>query len=217
MRSSSHLGNAGNQAWLRKEVPVLFSKRKLRFSGRSGAFFRSADPLGANAAVQHSFGRVGDQLAGDAANRLSWPAPDRVCLPNKKGSPTPNCQQQPLLASARDRMPTQAGQMIASWVCPKQYLALYIKAAFSRYKAGVIPARIVERAVPGTALSPFAPGDIIAILAVGISRFPGRTKDALRGVAWTVDDMPGHCGPCQNRSKYRGGADQPEVCHAFLL
>jgi hypothetical protein len=109
-----------------------------------------------------------------------------------------------------------AGQMITSWVCPKQYLALCIKAAFSRYKARVMPASIVERAVPTASLPPFRPFDIIAILAVGISRLPGRTKDALGGVDWTGDYMPGHRGPCQHRKKDCGNANQSEIRHAFL-
>lgn len=58
----------------------------------------------------------------------------------------------------------KARQTITSWMCPKQYLALRIKAAFSRDKARVTPASIVERAVPSASLSPFAPGDVIAIL-----------------------------------------------------
>jgi hypothetical protein len=106
--------------------------------------------------------------------------------------------------------------MITSWVCPKQYLAARIEAAFSRYKARVTPASVVERAVPGASLPPFGPFDVIAILAVGISRFSGRTEDALRGVAGR-DDMPGHRGSRQHGSKYCGGANQPEFRHAFLL
>jgi len=49
---------------------------------------------------------------------------------------------------------SRLGQMITSLVRPKQYLALCIKAALSRYKAGVMPASIVERAVPTAAGSP---------------------------------------------------------------
>lgn len=75
----------------------------------------------------------------------------------------------------------------ALWMCPKQYLASRIKAAFSRYKARVMPASIVERAVPTASLPPFRPCDVIAVLTVGISRFPGRTKEALDGAAWTGD------------------------------
>ena len=52
---------------------MLFSKRKLRFSGRSGAF--SAALIRSVQMRPSSFGRIGDQLAGNAANRLSWPAP----------------------------------------------------------------------------------------------------------------------------------------------
>jgi hypothetical protein len=107
-------------------------------------------------------------------------------------------------------------QIIISWVCPKQYLALRIKAAFSRYIAGVMPAGIVELAVPTASLPPLAPGDVIAILAVGISRFPGRTKDALGGMAWTGDYVPGHRGSCQHRRKGRRNANQPEFRHAFV-
>ena len=97
--------------------------------------------------------------------------------------------------------------MITSWVCPKQYLALRIKAAFSRYKARVTPASIVERTVPTASLSPFRPFDVIAILAVGIARFPGRTKNALGGVDWTGFYVPGHRGSSQHRKKDCGNAD----------
>jgi len=102
--------------------------------------------------------------------------------------------------------------MITSWVGPKQYLALRVKAAFAGYKARVEQASIVERAVPSASLSPFAPGDVIAVLAVGISGFPGRTKDTL---GWTRDCVPGARGSCQN-SKDRGGANQSEFRHSFL-
>jgi hypothetical protein len=106
--------------------------------------------------------------------------------------------------------------MITSWMRPKQYLAPRIKAAFSRYKAGVVPASIVERAVPTASLSPFGPCDVIAILAVGISRFPGRTEEALGGAAWAGDDVPGHRGSRQHRENGRGGANQSEFRHSFL-
>jgi len=62
-------------------------------------------------------------------------------------------------------MPKQAGQH-TSWVCPKQHLALCIKAACSRNKTRVKVASIVERAVPGAVLPPAAPSYEIAILAV---------------------------------------------------
>jgi hypothetical protein len=112
-------------------------------------------------------------------------------------------------------MPKHTGQ-ITSWVCPKQYLALCIKAAFSRNKMRVKVASIVERAVPTASLPPFRPFDIIAILAVGISRFPGRTKDALGGVPWTGDYVAGHRGFCQHRKKDCGSANQSESRHSFL-
>ena len=113
--------------------------------------------------------------------------------------------------------PLQARQMITSWVCPKQYLALCTKAAFSRHIARVTRACIVERAVPTASPPPSAPGDVIAILAVGISGLPGRTKEALGGVAWTGDYMPRHRRPCQHRKKDYGNANQSEFHHAFLL
>jgi hypothetical protein len=83
----------------------------------------------------------------------------------------------------------QAGQ-ITSLVCPKQYLAPCIKAAFSRNITLIKVASIFERAVPTASLPPFRPFEVIAILAVGISRLLGRTKDALGGVYWTGDYVP---------------------------
>jgi hypothetical protein len=106
--------------------------------------------------------------------------------------------------------------MINSWVCPEKYLALRIKAAFSRYIARVTPASIVEGAVPTASLPPFRPFHVIAIFAVGISRFPGRTKDAHGGVGWTGDYMPGHRGFCKHRKKDSGNANQSEFRHGFL-
>ena len=112
-------------------------------------------------------------------------------------------------------MPKQAGQ-ITSRVRPKQYLALCIKAAFSRNITRVKVASVVERAVPTASLPPFRPFDVIAILAVGISRLPGRTKDALGGVPWTRDYVAGHSGSCQHRKKDCGSANQSESRHSFL-
>ena len=94
--------------------------------------------------------------------------------------------------------------------------ALSSKAAFSRYIARVTPASIVERAVPTASPPPAAPGDVIAILAVGISRLPGRTKDALGGVDRTGAYVPGHRGSCHHRKKDCGNANQSEFRHAFL-
>jgi hypothetical protein len=84
---------------------------------------------------------------------------------------------------------------------PQTIPGLRIKAAFSRNKARVTQASIIERAVPSAALSPFAPGDVIAILAVGISRFPGCTKDAQGGIDRTGDYVPGRRGFCQHRKR----------------
>jgi hypothetical protein len=52
-------------------------------------------------------------------------------------------------------------------------LAPLIEAAFSRYEAGVAQTSIVQRAVPAASRPPLRPFDVIAIFAVGISRFPG--------------------------------------------
>src|SRR5580692_8036955 len=108
-----------------------------------------------------------------------------------------------------------SAETIASWVCPKQYLTLRIKAAFSRNITRVKVAGIVERAVPTASLPPFRPFDVIAILAVGISRLPGRTKDALGGVPWPGDYVAGHRGLCQHRKKDCGSANQSESRHSF--
>ena len=95
-------------------------------------------------------------------------------------------------------------------------MALRIKAAFSRDITGVTQAGIVERAVPAAPLPPFGPCDIIAIFGVGISRFPGRTIDALGGEARVDSHMPSRRGSCQHRTKHCGSADQSEFHHAFL-
>ena len=95
-------------------------------------------------------------------------------------------------------------------------MALRITAAFLRNITRVEVASVVERAVPTASLSPFGPLDVIAILAVGISRFTGRTIDALGGVCWTGDDVPGHRGSCQSRKKKRGNANPSEFRHWFL-
>src|ERR1700739_131041 len=113
-------------------------------------------------------------------------------------------------------MPKRAGQ-IPSLVCPKQYLALCIKATFSRNITRVKVASIVERAVPTAVPPPAAPKCVIAILAVEISRLPGRTKEALGGVPWSGDYMPGHRWPCQHRKKDCGGTDRSEIRHPYLL
>src|ERR1700722_1559561 len=103
-------------------------------------------------------------------------------------------------------MPKQAEQ-ITSLVCPKQYLALCIKAAFSRNITWIKIASIVERAVPTASLPPFRPFEVIAILAVGISRLPGRTKDALGGMYWTGDYVTPNRRPRQRRKEDHGCAN----------
>jgi hypothetical protein len=101
-------------------------------------------------------------------------------------------------------------------LCAKQRLTLPIEATLAGNKAGIVDAGIVKRTVPAASLAPFAPGDVVAILAVGISRFPGRTKHALGGVAWTGDYVSSHRrGSCQHSNKNGGNANQSEFRHAF--
>src|SRR5690242_6981620 len=91
----------------------------------------------------------------------------------------PACKDEPKNSTKRTTRCVTSG----SGVRAKQRLALRTKAAFPGDKAGIKNAGIIQRAVPPAALSPFAPSDVIAIFAVGISWFPGRTKNALAGVA----------------------------------
>src|ERR1700680_103030 len=79
----------------------------------------------------------------------------------------------------------------------------------------ITQAGIVELAVPAAAPPPAAPGYVIAIPAVGISRLPRRAIDALGVVAWTRDYLPGHCGRCC-QGKSCGSAENSEFHHAFL-
>ena len=72
-------------------------------------------------------------------------------------------------------------------------------------------ASIVERAVPSAVLPPAAPSYEIAILAVGISRLSGRTKDALSGIerihsSWVKYEIAG-----DNRSLMALCADDIEL------
>jgi hypothetical protein len=83
------------------------------------------------------------------------------------------------------------------------------------YIARITPASIVELAVPTASPPPAAPGDVIAILTVWISRFSGRTIDALGVVAWAGDYLLGHCGPCC-QGKSRDSAENFEFHQAFL-
>jgi hypothetical protein len=71
-------------------------------------------------------------------------------------------------------------------------------------------ASIVQATVPTTSPPPFSPGWVIAILTIGISRFPRRTIDALGGVY-----ALGHCGHrCQGQSY--GNAKKCEFHDASL-
>jgi hypothetical protein len=79
----------------------------------------------------------------------------------------------------------------------------------------VAPAGIVEPAVPAAAPPPAAPGQVIAIPAVGISGFPCRAIDALGVAAWTGDYLRGHCGPCRQGDSC-GSTENSKFHHAFL-
>ena len=79
----------------------------------------------------------------------------------------------------------------------------------------ITQAGIVELAVPAAAPPPAAPGYVVAIPAVGISRFPRRAIDALGVMAWAGDYLPGHCGRC-GQGKSCGSAKNSEFHHAFL-
>ena len=99
---------------------------------------------------------------------------------------------------------------------PEQRATLLIEATLSRYKAGIMYAGVVEGAVPSASLAPFAPGDVIAIFAVGISRLSGRAKDAASGMSGSGKDGPRHHGRRQ-RYKYDGrSTEKPDFCHVFL-
>lgn len=88
-------------------------------------------------------------------------------------------------------------------------------AAANWHMTRVTPASIVEPAVPTAPESPFGPGPIIAILAVGVSRFPGRTIDALGVAARAGACVPGRCRPCC-QGKSHDSAENFEFHHAFL-
>src|SRR6202521_5627029 len=92
---------------------------------------------------------------------------------------------------------------------------LNLRPAARGFISRITQAGIVELAVPAAAPSPAAPGYVIAIPAVGISRFPCRAIDALGVVAWAGDYLPGHCGRC-GKGKSCGSAENSEFHHAFL-
>jgi hypothetical protein len=72
---------------------------------------------------------------------------------------------------------------------------------------------VVERTVPGTSLAPFAPGDVVAILAVGISRLPRCTEEALAGAG---DEVARHRRGRQHGKQDGGSAEKSKFCHVFL-
>jgi hypothetical protein len=75
---------------------------------------------------------------------------------------------------------------------------------------------IIERTVPTTSLTPFAPGEVVAILAVGISGFSGCAKETLAGMGGSGDEVPRHHGGRERAKKGGGSAKKSEFCHVFL-
>lgn len=95
-------------------------------------------------------------------------------------------------------------------ICPAK-----LTPASWRYITRVTPASIVEPAVPSASPPPTAPGNVIAVLTVWISGFPGRTIEALGVVGWAGDRLPGHSGPgCQHKS--RSSAEYFKFHRTFL-
>jgi hypothetical protein len=87
--------------------------------------------------------------------------------------------------------------------------------ASCRHITRVAQAGIVKCAIPAASPPPLGPGEVIAILAVWISHFSGRTIDALGVVASAGGCALGHCRPyCQG--KHQRGAEDFEFHHAFL-
>jgi hypothetical protein len=99
---------------------------------------------------------------------------------------------------------------------PEQWAALLIEAALSRYKAGIVNAGVVERVVPCASLTPFAPGDVIAIFAVGISRLSGRAKDAPSRMGGSGKHGPRHHGRHQRCQQDGRNSGKPYRCHSFF-
>ena len=98
-------------------------------------------------------------------------------------------------------------------LCSKQRLTLLIEAALSRNKAGIVDAGIVKRTVPAPSLAPFAPGDVVAIPAVGISCVPRCAKDALTLTSGARGELPRRRG---RRQQDGDSAEKPKSCHAIL-
>src|ERR1700739_1569221 len=74
------------------------------------------------------------------------------------------------------------------------------------YITRIAQAGIVELTVPAASGSPLAPGDVIAVFAVGIPCFPGRAIDALGVGTCAGDDGSGHRGTCCH-DKSHGSAE----------
>src|SRR6185437_5790769 len=62
---------------------------------------------------------------------------------------------------------------------PQATLVVRGSAALGRHETRIHQASVIQRRIPATAPAPEAPGKIIAVLAVGIAGFSGRTIDAL--------------------------------------
>jgi hypothetical protein len=117
-----------------------------------------------------------------------------------------------------EQTPSGAGERRSSPHCRRteQRLTLLIETAFSGNEGRIVQAGIIERTVPAPSLAPFAPGDVVAILAVGISGFSGCTKKALAGMGGSGDEVPRHHGGRERGKKGSGSAKKSEFCHVFL-
>jgi hypothetical protein len=98
-------------------------------------------------------------------------------------------------------------------LCAKQRLTLPIEATLAGNKAGIVDAGIVKRTVPAASLAPFAPGDVVAIPAVGISCIPRCAKEALTLTGGARGELPRHRW---RRQQDGDSAEKPKSCHATL-
>src|ERR1700674_4791124 len=76
------------------------------------------------------------------------------------------------------------------------------------------PVVVIVPSAPGP---PGAPGQVILILAIGISRLPVQAGVALGVVGGMGDDVLRHCRPCQRGGKNNGSAKKCELGHGIFL
>jgi hypothetical protein len=117
-----------------------------------------------------------------------------------------------VLAAAECECRNRTTRRSPPW-CAKQRLTLCIEAALSGYESGIVDAGIIKRTVPAASLTPFAPGDVVAILAVGISCVPGCAEEALTRMRGAGNDGPADRGSCERGKKNGGSAEKSKFCH----